>query len=207
VWFLVPFSPYDVVVYDPATHNWQALISDTAYHIDAARVFTDGQVWRATFNRTASASLPNPLPEGWTFSEQHTFVADELQLLPDAVRHIHAATIDSHNHLWINNTAGVSSLDLATDTWTTYDRTTPEALQREHGTAITVSSDGAVWVASGSDYPHVFRLDPPMGRWRSYTPRDGLPNTQGIEHMTIDRAGNLWFGFGAVELLTHCTPN
>jgi ligand-binding sensor domain-containing protein len=205
VWFIAPYAPTNLIAFDPTTGVWEAWINDAENHVDTVRVFTDGSVWRAAFQRDASFSPPSPAPTGWMFYDQHVFSEHELRLLPLDVRSIDTVALDSANRLWTMHQLGVSSLDLATGKWRSYHRTTPEAVRNEPRHDIAVGEDGAVWVAIGSSHPHVFRFEPAIERWRSYDPRDGLPNSRSIARVVIDGVGNIWFGFDYVAVLTRCT--
>jgi streptogramin lyase len=102
---------------------------------------------------------------------------------------------------------GVGHFDPKTGAWQQFDSSSTHGVVSEPPQDIAAAADGSVWVASGSVHSLAFLLPPTADRWRQFDPRDGIPDASQIDHVEVDQAGHVWFGFEDDSPLVRCARN
>jgi streptogramin lyase len=203
IWF-APESPSNgLIAFDPASGTWKAFLKEHDYAIESVRLFTDGVVWRAALGLASEYTVPASIPREWKIYDRHVFSAQELLPPPD-VSLTEAATIDKQDNIWMATWDGVVRFDPRAGKWQEFDGISTVNTVSAWPKDISAAPDGSIWVASSQAHALAFSLSPSTGRWQRFDPRDGIPDHY-VNHIEVDHAGRVWFGFESDESLARCT--
>ena len=78
-------------------------------------------------------------------------------------------------------------------------------------TGLSVASDNSLWIIADGSHPLVIRYTPPSttipeGKWETFDPRDGIPDTSGINSIMATDSG-IWLGFESLPTPIRCIQN
>ena len=213
IWF-APHMPVDsLAAFYPASNTWRVYFGkwsnpDQPFSV---RLVTDGSDWRAAFGPRSSLT-PSLGADSlkWTVFDRHVFSGSETRSMPliDAIK---SARIASNGDIWIAYASGIAQFHPATDTWTLYTAETTHGALFTEANGVALAPDGSVWIAAGASHPLAFHFIPasgsnPADQWRTYDPRDGLPDFWEINSIAAGRDGSIWFGYKSGAGLSRCTP-
>jgi streptogramin lyase len=205
VWFV--FRDADLVGFHPGTDSWKLYCGERSSQCGAgytAKAITDGSVWFGSNGDRSAYGPPDAAgPVTWEVTDRHTFAAGEIRETPIAGR-IQDVEIAPDGKLWIAYSFGVARFDPRTERWQTYDSDTTGGVLSTLIWDLALAPDGSVWMASSkADHALAYRFDPEyegseQGAWRTYDPREGIPELSGIYHIAVGNDGSIWLGFDTV---------
>ena len=212
IWFAPEAPPDTLAAFNPVANSWRVYYDNWGTHeiSFSVRLMTDGTVWRAAFGYRSrfTPTLETNAPK-WTIYDLHTFSDTEIQPTP-LEGWIEDAAVAPNGMLWIANSFGLGQFDPATNKWTLYNADTTNGILSEAPEKLAIAPDGSIWITTSSGaHPLVFHFTPATqpnksGVWRKYDPRDGIPDTSGINSVAVSQDGSVWLGFDSQIGIARC---
>lgn len=203
----------DLVGFNPETDSWKLYCGEWSSHCSAgytAKAITDGSVWFGSSGGWSEYGPPDAVGSvKWKVSDRHTFAADEIKEMPIA-GWIEDAEIAPDGKLWIVYSYGVTSFDPQTEQWQIYDSGTTNGILSNPIQDLAVAPDGSVWMASSrAGHSLAYRFIPEyegseQDAWRTFDPRDGIPDFSEINNIAVGIDGSVWFGFAYEDTIAQC---
>lgn len=215
VWFVNVSRSNRLASFNPETDSWKLYCGgyDIFCQEDVpVRAATDGSIWLAAFDKRAELELDvQDDTINWISFRPHTISKDTIDSMPIPKGDIVDAEIAPDGTIWVAYTFGLVHLDPVTEKWQVYESNPTSRALYEWPNDLAVAPDGSIWIASGSLHPLAFQLVPasdanPKDIWRTYDPRDGIPDVGQIDSVAVAADGSIWFGFDYDDVMARCIP-